>query len=153
MNNEGNFVILKLVSGEQVMATMTGEDDTSIAFEYPMLIKLIRFIQNGITQEHVTASPFCEFSDDKQFNILKTNIIFVKKMHQMIVPHYLRLVDEHEASILVRKELDGSVGRISFDDENEDINFEEIQRRIIMQDIANPDLEIRFFIEGNSTVN
>lgn len=154
MNIEGNFVILKLVSGEQVMATMTGETAESVAIEYPMVIRLIPFVQEGKAHEHVTAAPFCQFSDDKQFTISRTNIIFIKKMHQMIIPHYSRLVDEHEASVLVRKESDGSVSRISLDGDN--VTLEEIQKRIAMlQGIADydPEEEKQFFIEGNATVN
>lgn len=154
MNIEGNFVILKLVSGEQVMATLTGEDAESIAVEYPMVIRLIPFVQEGKAQEHVTAAPFCQFSDDKQFTISRTNIIFIKKMHQMIIPHYSRLVDEHEASVLVRKEANGSVSRISLD--GDDVTLEEIQKRIdMLQGIVYDDSEEekQFYIEGNATVN
>ena len=33
-----HFVIVKLVSGEQVMATLTNEDETSVELHYPMVI-------------------------------------------------------------------------------------------------------------------
>ena len=72
----------------------------------------------------------------------------------MIIPHYSRLVDEHEASVLVRKESDGSVSRISLDGDN--VTLEEIQKRIdMLQGIADydPEEEKQFFIEGNATVN
>ena len=39
-----NFVVVKLVSGEQVMATLTNEDADTIQLHYPMVIKMIPFI-------------------------------------------------------------------------------------------------------------
>ena len=165
INTEGNFVIIKLVSGEQIMATLTNEDDAMIQIDYPMLIRLVPFMQGGKTHEHVTASPLCQFSEDKHFSIPKSTVIFVKKLHQMIVPHYTRLVDEHEASVLVRKEEDGSVSQISLkpvEEEEEPITVEEIRRRIdMLEAIANaPTVRTeeeeegyRYYIEGNDTLN
>jgi hypothetical protein len=72
----------------------------------------------------------------------------------MIVPHYLRLIDEHETSVLVRKEKDGSVSKISFDSDND--TLEEVERKIkMLQGIINSEYEEdkQFFIAGNATVN
>ena len=161
INSEGNFVIIKLVSGEQVMATLTNEDDAMIQVDYPMLIRAIPFTQGGKTHEHVTASPLCQFSEDKHFSIPKSTVIFIKKLHQMIVPHYTRLVDEHESSVLVRKEEDGSVSQIELkeQEEEEPITVEEIRKRIdMLEAIANAPVvreeeDYRYFIEGNDTIN
>lgn len=90
------YVVLKLTSGEQVMAVLKEEDDKYILLDNPMCIKMIPVVDAG--KEHVTAHPLCHFSDDQTYVISKRNVMFVKKMHHVFVPHYLKIVEEHQAS-------------------------------------------------------
>jgi hypothetical protein len=151
-----HFVIVKLVSGEQVMATLTNEDDTTVELHYPMVIRMIPFINDGSAHEHVTAAPLCQFSDDKTYRIPKTNIMFVKKLHDVLIPHYNRIVDEHEHTILVRSDKTGHIERIQ-----EELTVEDIQKRIDMlesiagieRDTEEEEEETRYYIEGNETLH
>ena len=122
-----HFVIVKLVSGEQVMATLTNEDATTVELQYPMVIRMIPFIDGERAHEHVTAAPLCQFSEDKTYRIPKTNIMFVKKLHEVLIPHYNRIVDEHENTILVRSDKTGKIERIK-----EELTVEDIEKRIDM---------------------
>lgn len=90
------FVVLKLCSGEQVMAVLREEDDDRILLETPMVMRTIPVLESG--REHITAHPLCQFSDDKIYVILKKDVMFCKKMHHVFVPHYIRIVKEHEES-------------------------------------------------------
>ncbi len=63
------FVVLKLCSGEQLMAVLRQEDEDRILLETPMVMRTIPVLHTG--KEHITAHPFCQFSDDKMFVILK----------------------------------------------------------------------------------
>lgn len=163
MTKQEQFVIIKLVSGEQLMATLTDEDGSTLYIDYPMIIRMVPFVQGGRAQEHVTAAPLCQFSDDKHFSIPKNTVIFVKKLHQMIIPHYERLVEENESSVLVRKEEDGTVSRVELGEEREeDITVDEIRKRIdMLESIVDSarsreekeEKDTRFFVEGNDTVN
>ena len=151
-----HFVIVKLVSGEQVMATLTNEDETTVELHYPMVIRMIPFINDGSAHEHVTAAPLCQFSDDKTYRIPKTNIMFVKKLHDVLIPHYNRIVDEHEHTILVRSDKTGHIERIQ-----EELTVEDIQKRIDMlesiagieRDTEEEEEETRYYIEGNETLH
>ena len=151
-----HFVIVKLVSGEQVMATLTSEDATTVELQYPMVIRMIPFVDGERAHEHVTAAPLCQFSDDKTFRIPKTNIMFVKKLHEVLIPHYNRIVDEHENTILVRSDKTGNIERIK-----EDLTVEDIQKRIDMlesiagieRDTEGEEEETRYYVEGNETLH
>ncbi len=77
------YVILKLSSGEQVMAVLHEEDDERVLLETPMCIRTIPVLDAG--REHVTASPLCQFSDDKVFVIHKKDIMFCKKLHHLFI--------------------------------------------------------------------
>jgi hypothetical protein len=151
-----HFVIVKLVSGEQVMATLINEDDTTVELHYPMVIRMIPFINDGSAHEHVTAAPLCQFSDDKTYRIPKTNIMFVKKLHDVLIPHYNRIVDEHEHTVLVRSDKTGHIERIQ-----EELTVEDILKSIDMlesiagieRDTEEEGEETRYYIEGNETLH
>jgi len=150
-----HFVIVKLVSGEQVMATLTNEDATTVELQYPMVIRMIPFVDGQRAHEHVTAAPLCQFSDDKTYRIPKTNIMFVKKLHEVLIPHYNRIVDEHENTVLVRSDKTGKIERIK-----EELTVEDIQKRIdMLESIAGierdteEEEEIRYYVEGNETLH
>jgi hypothetical protein len=154
-----HFVIVKLVSGEQVMATLTNEDALTVELQYPMVIRMVPFIQGNQAHEHVTAAPLCQFSDDKTYRIPKTNIMFVKKLHEVLIPHYNRIVDEHEHTVLVRSDKTGQIERVVHE-ELKELTVEDIQKRIdMLESIAGIEREaeegeeIRYYVEGNETVH
>ena len=87
------FVVVKFVSGEQVLSALQEEDDVYVELLHPMVVKTIPNLATG--KEHVTAAPFCQFSRDDSYLIDKKNIMFIKAMHSTFVPHYMRIVEEH----------------------------------------------------------
>ena len=156
------FVIVKLVSGEQVMATLTDEGDNYVELHQPMVIRMVPFINNGKAHEHVTAAPLCQFSDDSYFRIPRSSIMFVKKLHDVLVPHYNRIVSDHEATVLVKHDGNGNVKRaedLTWGDEEEEeletLTVEEIQKRIdMLESIVQKEEENETtFVEGNDTVH
>lgn len=126
------FVVLKLVSGEQVMAVLRSEDEMFIEIESPMCIRTIPVIETH--KEHITAHPLCQFSDDVNYVLDKKDVMFVKKMHHIFIPHYLRIVEEHEKLTVVNEEK--SAPRA------EDLYWEEEE-----------EIDLRNFVEGNDTIN
>lgn len=149
------YIIMKLTSGEQVMAVLKEEDEEHVLLESPMCIKTIPILEAN--REHVTAHPLCQFSDDRTFVIAKRDIMFVKKLHHLFVPHYQRIVAEHERVSFISKQNDGSLEELEFDD---DVTQEEAVRRISMlEDLAktpkdeDEERRYRVFIEGNDTIN
>ena len=96
LTGEELYVVLKLTSGEQVMAVLSAEDEEYVELVSPMCIKTIPVLQTG--KEHITAAPLCQFTGDTTYVIAKKDIMFVKKMHHIFVPHYQRIVSEHETT-------------------------------------------------------
>jgi hypothetical protein len=143
------YVVVKLTSGEQMLAVLKNEDDDYVEIESPMVIRTIPNLSEG--REHVTAHPFCQFSDENNFTLHKANILFVKKLHHAFIPHYLRIVSESERTSLVTQEDDW---------EGEVMSVEEARRRIeMLRSIAGLDEEEEtpspksVFVEGNDTIN
>jgi hypothetical protein len=97
---DDTYIVFKLATGEQLIAVKRDETITEVTIEYPMLVKSYAF-ENGDDglSEHVTATPFCKFSEDKVFTFRKTDIIFLKTMHRYAIPFYVNLVKQYEATI------------------------------------------------------
>lgn len=96
MTNE--YVVIRLGSGEQVMALKTSESDTTVTLLYPMQIKTYpRQKEDGTIVETVAGAPFCHFADEKVFTINKSFIVFENQLHPKLVSFYTDMVDEYEA--------------------------------------------------------
>jgi hypothetical protein len=80
--------------------------------------------------------------------------MFVKKLHHLFIPHYQRIVAEHEKLSFVSK---GQKEELIWED---DIDLEEAKRRILMlEELAKTPKDEReeerhrVFVEGNDTIN
>jgi hypothetical protein len=147
------YVVMKLTSGEQVMAVLKEEDEEHVLLQSPMCIRMIPIMEAN--REHVTAHPLCQFSDDRTFVIAKRDIMFVKKLHHLFIPHYQRIVAEHEKLSFISK--DNVKEELLWE---EGVDIEEAKRRILMLEelakIPKDEKEkerYRVFIEGNDTIN
>ena len=149
INNE-SYIVLKLSTGEQLMGILEQEDATHIQILDPMIIRTIPVVSEG--REHVTAHPYCQFTGDNVFDIEKRNVIFIKPLLVTMIPHYLRIVKEHENSpaLQTQKHAEGR-------GDGGDITKEEAIRRIQMLEgvtgisVAEKTELEGWFIEGNDT--
>jgi hypothetical protein len=155
-----DYVVVKLISGEIVMAMFEGEDDKYVKVEYPIQIKTM--IVPGLNRESIHASPYCQFSESTSFVLEKSHIIYIKKLHNQFISHYKSFMRSYDEALIPttrdeakRKELEEL-----FDDEEGDLTIEEVNRRLdILEAIANapstsddePDEADFNFVEGNDT--
>jgi hypothetical protein len=146
------YIVMKLTSGEQVMAVLKEEDEEHVLLDFPLCIRTIPILEAG--REHITAHPLCQFSEDRTFVISKRDIMFVKKLHHAFIPHYQRIVAEHEKVSFISKD---KTEELLWED---DVDQEEAKRRILMlEELAKTPKDereeerYRIFIEGNDTVN
>ena len=153
------YVVVKLISGETVMATFEGEDDKFIKIDHPIQIKTILIPE--LNKESVSAAPMCPFSDSTSFVLEKAHVVYIKRLHRVYVEHYLDFCKSYEEALIPTKrsrapaheELEG------FDD-LEDLTLEEIQARLdLLEAIANApredhteeELDKRVYVKGNDT--
>jgi hypothetical protein len=80
--------------------------------------------------------------------------MFVKKLHHLFIPHYQRIVAEHERLSFISKD---NKEELLWEDE---VDMEEAKRRILMlEELAKTPKDereeerFRVFVEGNDTVN
>jgi hypothetical protein len=154
-----HYVIIKFVSGEQVMAVLLQETEENLTITYPMQIRMFPIVgQDGIGKEHVTATPWSKFAEDPELTINKRNVLFIKNLHHVLIPHYSRLVVENEENSTLHTGDDSaeSLDWEEDDEEQEDIlTMEELQKRLkTLESITNKDTkEDKTFVEGNDTIH
>lgn len=160
-----HYVVVKLISGEQIMAVLEYETEETVELAYPMLIRMFPIVVAGKSHEHVTATPYSQFSEDPIISIHKRNIIFLKNLHHMLIPHFTKIVQDAEQTVLVKRDSTGQVNRaedLVWEDEEleremKTLTTEEIQKRIdVLEAIfgsEEPEEEKTTFVEGNRTLH
>lgn len=96
-----NFTILKLASGEVLLAIKLNETSEELTVEFPFIVKNYpRLLRDGRISESVTAGPFCSFAENRVFTFKKSHLLFAKKMHSIAIPFYMSLYEEHERELI-----------------------------------------------------
>lgn len=141
------YVVIKFTTGEQVMAVLESEDDVFIEILNPMSIKTIPIIGEG--REHVHATPYCQFTDDNVFIIDKKNVMFIKRLQEVMIPHYNKIVEEQALKPMLQRKRAEDL-KDTWGDEK--ISTEEARKRVAMMvDLVNEEEEVSTFVEGNDT--
>jgi len=153
-----DYVVVKLISGETIMAMFEGEDDKFVKIEYPIQIKTV--VIPELQRESISASPMCQFSDATSFVLEKAHIIYIKKLHKQFVSHYKGFIKSYEEALIPTTRSSIQETLSEYFDDTEDLTLDEINRRIEMLEAiasgehSEEDEEIMLsVIEGNDTLH
>ena len=149
------YVIIKLVSGEQLMGVCTEETDKDITVMFPMALRQYPIQRDdGTIGEQVTGGPFCAFASDRTFTIPKASVMINKPLHELLVPFYVRMVNQYEKMVDVPLSM--------FNDEQEEhevVTVHDVEKAVdrlaaIMYGEKNQDNDSDgHFVEGNNTIH
>lgn len=140
------YVVIKLVSGEQVMATLVNEDEYTIEIKNALSIKLRLVSEEHRQFEAISVVPFCQFTDDPNFVLDKSIIIYVKELSESLVPKYEDLIEsEFNVNIGAPNDVDELVSKINK-------VAEKLKDGGVFVDNFEEDDEPPFFISGNDTI-
>jgi hypothetical protein len=149
------YVIIKLVSGEQLMGVCTEETDNDITVMFPMALRQYPIQRDdGTIGEQVTGGPFCAFASDRTFTIPKASVMINKPLHELLVPFYVRMVNQYEKMVDVPLSM--------FNDEQEEqevLTVKDVEKAVdrlaaIMYGEKNQDNDSDgHFVEGNNTIH
>lgn len=162
MNEE--FVYIKLVTGETLMALKQHEDKEVVTVKFPMLVKMhVVSTRDGKVSEQVTAGPYSLFVDDTTLNIRKQHIVFNSKLAQKAIPHYIHLVQDHEGVTLKytkeqlhwEDDIEDKFLEEAYEDlaEIEDVKAAIAQLKSIAQEEVEDIEEDKIYVEGNETLH
>ena len=82
-----NLKLIRLISGEELMAEVTAETDTGVSIKNPVRVVLM---PNKLDPKTPTVgfAPWVEFSEEKDFTIHKAHVIVTMKPVQEFVNQY-----------------------------------------------------------------
>lgn len=108
------YVVVKLVSGEQIMATLVNEDEYTIEIKNALSIKIRTISEETRQFESISVAPFCQFTDDPNFVLDKSIIIYVKELSESLVSKYEDLIEsEFKVNIGAPTDVDDLVSKIN----------------------------------------
>jgi hypothetical protein len=152
------YVVVKLVTGETVMATFEGEDEKYIKIDYPIQIRTT--IIPEINRESISASPLCQFSDATSFIFEKSHIVYIKKLHSQFIRHYNNFVKSYDEAMIPTTRSDIQDKLSEYFDDADHLTLDEVNRRIEMLEAiasgGHPEEDDELMlsvIEGNDTLH
>lgn len=92
-----DYVVFKLITGEQVIATLLNEITDGIVVVNPIIVKMIYLFRDNKHIEQAVTSKFCQFSEDNIFAFHHRNIIYKKKLDPNMVSYYAKIVESLES--------------------------------------------------------
>jgi len=126
------FVVIKLISSEEIVCTQIEDNDYEISTLFPMLVKSIPKLIEGRISESITLAPYTYFASDDQFTFQKNQIIFVKDLSERYYESYKLAIDDFVANSIIDEpqtidDVVKSLNRLAetFGDQIENIQLEE----------------------------
>ena len=134
MMQDKDYIVLKLITGETVMAVFEGEDERFVKVEYPIQIRTMMI--PGLQRESVHAVPYCQFSDSTAFVLEKNHIVYIKRLHQQFIPHYKNFLKSYDEALVPATRQSSQEIREQFEelfgDEEDTLTIEEVNKRLDM---------------------
>lgn len=157
MDADKDYVVVKLMTGEQLLAIKVDETKQDITLLFPMQTKEVqRISEDGSASESITCSPFCTFAQERMFTFPKTAVMFHERLHNLLVPYYIRMVNQYERMVEVPESLFREDE--GFEGEPEPLTVEDVEKAVdrlaaIMTAASSEIDSDGTFIEGNETVH
>lgn len=82
-----NLQILKMISGDELLAEIIGQTETHLTIKNPVRVVVMPTKTNPQTPT-VGFAPWADFSDEKQFTIHRAHVIVTMKPVQEFVNQY-----------------------------------------------------------------
>lgn len=99
IKEDDQFVLVKLASGEMLVATLRQHTEETLSVEYPFELRIHQDKRKDQIVDVTAAAPFCGFAQDRKFTFKKSDIMFTKELHTYSIPFYIELVEEYEKLI------------------------------------------------------
>lgn len=101
------YVVMKLISGETVIAQLLNETNDGVHVINPLQVKMIPVMyKDGDYGEQAISSRLCQFTDDVDFTFNYKDLIYCKPLKPKMEPIYTRLIKsfEEETKEIVEEE-------------------------------------------------
>lgn len=93
MQND-RYIVMKLITGEEIISHLVHEDDYEIRVLFPMLTRLVNTMTSNGVKENIVLSPYTYFSADDEFTFQRQHLIFLKDLDPKHETDYNTAIDE-----------------------------------------------------------
>lgn len=91
------YVVVRLITGETLMATLGEVSRNTTKLKDPIQLKTIQInTTSGIVEKTIT-SQFCTITEDPDYTFLNQHILFMKNLHPVIAGMYVNLIQSLES--------------------------------------------------------
>lgn len=87
-------IVIKLLSGEELVCSFLQETDYEISVIFPMLVKHMPKMSEGRILEAITLVPYSHFTADDEFTFFKSHIIYCKELNPKHLTIYNMAIEE-----------------------------------------------------------
>lgn len=93
---DDEYVCLKLITGEDIIALLDGETETHVTVSFPMQMIRKDLVVNGEPVTSTAAHFFYNYADTPTFTFNKNHLVLIKGVHSSIIPFYLKFIDSDD---------------------------------------------------------
>lgn len=114
---------IKLVSGEEILAEVTGEDMNEILIANPLKVGKEKFTFDGRTAEANFFSRWMAFADTQEFVLHKQNIVVEAIVDDAVADHYNTMVSNISNKIHLSGVVEGDDSEFTDSEELDDSGY------------------------------
>ena len=85
-------VVVKLVSGDLLMATVLNDTPESLILVDPVAVRTVHVQSESGLIERTVTNPFCTITDEREYSFDRRHVLFVKRLHPRVIKFYEELV-------------------------------------------------------------
>ena len=89
-------VVVKLITGETIMASVINETQDSLILLNPITVRSITVTTDGGPMERTVTNPYCTLTQDREFVFDWSHVVTIKPLHTGIIAFYKKLIDSFE---------------------------------------------------------
>jgi len=87
-----DYVVLKLCTGEQLLATLLNETIEGVVILDPVQVKLVTAYDEGEYVEQAITNSYCQFTQERRFTFNWKDVLYCKELDPVMVKYYNKLV-------------------------------------------------------------
>lgn len=94
------YIVARLMNDIEIMAVLEGEDAKFVKLLYPMEVRMMPELDENGRRKYTkfAAMPLTQLSDDEQYIIDKSHILFIKKLNRDMIEHFRSIIVHPEDS-------------------------------------------------------
>lgn len=97
--NLDRYVVLKLISGEEILTQIITEDDYEVRCMFPMAVKHVPRTIHGQVMDSIVLGAWTHFSASDEYTFTKHHVLFIQDMDPRYIEEYHRSVDDYLGNI------------------------------------------------------